>query len=207
MNETQEIIRQLGALSYGGVFIVSLLANIVIPVPEEVALLVIGFAARAGGFSLFLIIPIVMAGLLTSDIALYYASRRGNRLVTGFYNRIFKNRLTERQQWLEDNVKKVIFFSRFLVQLRFLGPFFAGQTKVSWKTFITYELAALIIYVPLVVGIGWFFHSGIENIISGINVLRNVFLIFLGLLFLFSLYESIRINTFGKRTRKKNKKK
>ncbi len=202
MNNAQEIITHLGALSYGGVFIISLLSNVVIPVPEEVALLAVGYGARATGLSLWLIIPIVIAGLLASDLILYYFSRRGNRLVTGFYNRIFKNRLTERKQWLEDNVKKVIFFSRFLVQLRFLGPFFAGQTKVSWKTFVAYELAALVIYVPIVVGAGWFFRHGIANIIGGINVVRNIVLIVLGLLFLISLYESIRVNTFGRRKRK-----
>lgn len=201
MNNTQEIITQLGALSYGGVFVISLLSNVVIPVPEEVALLALGYGARATHLSLALLIPIVMAGLLASDLILYYLSRRGNRLVTGFYNRIFKNRLTERRQWLEDNVKKVIFFSRFLVQLRFLGPFFAGQTKVSLKTFLLYELAALVIYVPIVVCVGWFFHNSILNIISGINVVRNIVLIVLGSLILVSLYESIRSRTFGKRAR------
>jgi membrane protein DedA with SNARE-associated domain len=199
MTGTQQIIQQLGNLSYGGVFIISLLANIVIPVPEEIGLLAIGYGSREVGLSLILIIPIVILGLLTSDLVLYYLSRRGNKIVTGFYNRIFRNRLTERKQWLEDNVKKVIFFSRFLVQLRFLGPFFAGQTKVSWKTFVIYELAALIIYVPLVVGIGWVFHNSIENIADGINVVRNIILIVFAGLFLFSLYESIRRNTFGKR--------
>lgn len=205
MTETQEIVKQLGNLSYGGVFIVALLANIVIPVPEEIGLLAIGYGTRAAGLSLVLIIPIVMIGLLISDLVLYYLSRRGNKVVTGFYNRIFRNRLTERKQWLEDNVKKVIFFSRFLVQLRFLGPFFAGQTKASWKTFIMYEIAALVIYVPLVVGIGWIFHNSIENIAGGINVVRNIILIVFAGLFLFSLYESIRRSTFGKR--KINKKK
>ncbi len=202
MTEAQEIISKLGTLSYGGVFVLSLLANVVIPVPEEVALLAIGYATRAAGLSLVLIIPIVMIGLLVSDLVLYYFSRKGNKLITAFYNRIFKNRLAGHKQWLEDNVTKVIFFSRFLVQLRFLGPFFAGQTKVSWKRFVVYELAALIIYVPLVVGIGSIFHKSIENIIDGINVVRNIMLIVLALLILFSVYESIRVNTFGKLRKK-----
>ncbi len=201
MNETSTIISHISALSYGGVFVLSLLANVVVPVPEEVALLAIGYASHATGMSLLLIIPIVMSGLLISDLILYYFSRKGNRLVEGFYNRIFRNRLADRKQWLEDNVNKVIFFSRFLVQLRFLGPFFAGQTKVSWKTFVMFELAALIIYVPLVVGAGSLFHSSIKNIISGINVVRNVVLIFFAVLILISLYESIRNRAFGKRTK------
>lgn len=192
MTETQELIRHVSTLSYGGIFIISLLANIVIPVPEEVVLLALGYASRAANWNLFIIVPIVMAGLLISDLILYYFSRQSNKLVVGFYNRIFKHRLEGRRQWLEHNVKKVIFFSRFLVQLRFLGPFFAGQTKVSLKTFLSYELLALVIYTPIVVTIGWLFHNSVEHIVSGINVFRNIILIIAGTLLLFSLYRSVR---------------
>lgn len=159
----------------------------------------LGYATRAAHWSIVIIIPIVMLGLLSSDLVLYYFSRKGNRFVVGFYNRIFKKRLHERHQWLERNVKKVIFFSRFLVQLRFLGPFFAGQTKVHWKTFVFYEILAMLIYVPLVVGAGWLFHNSIENIVSGINVARNLILIAVGLLLLGSLYRSVR-RAFRKHT-------
>ena len=204
--ETEGIIAHLNTLSYGGVFILSLLANVFIPVPEEVVLLALGYAVRAAGWNLPLTVVIVISGLLISDLVLYWLSRKGNKLVMGFYNRIFKNRLADRKQWLENNVNKVIFFSRFLVQLRFLGPFFAGQTKVHWKTFLFYELLAMIIYVPLVIGAGWLFHNSIQNIIGGINVVRNVILTVLGLLVLFSIYESIRMNTLGKRARRAKKK-
>ncbi|MES2224552.1 MAG: VTT domain-containing protein [Patescibacteria group bacterium] len=199
MADTSALIAQLSSLSYGGIFILSLLSNVVVPVPEEISLVIIGYGAHIADYNLLIVIPIVMLGLLTSDCILYYFSKKGNRYVEGFYNRVFKNRLEERKEWLEQNIKKVIFFSRFLVQLRFLGPFFAGQTKVSWKTFLAYELAALVIYVPIVVGAGWFFHNSISNIISGINVVRNIVLITLAGLILYSLYESIKRKTYGKK--------
>ena len=197
VTQTQELIQHLRTLSYGGVFIASLLANVVVPVPEEVVLLAIGYVARSAGWSLFIIFPLVMAGLLASDLVLYYFSKKGNRLIMAFYNRIFKSRLDDRRHWLEKNVNKVIFFSRFLVQLRFLGPFFAGQTKVTWKVFIGYELLAMLIYVPLVVGAGWMFHNSVDHIINGINVVRNVILSVFGLILLFSLYKYIRNHAFG----------
>jgi membrane protein DedA with SNARE-associated domain len=205
VSETQTILTHLSTISYGGVFVLALLANIVVPVHEEVALLAIGYATRATGMLLVLVIPIVMSGLLISDLVLYSLSRSGNRLVKGFYNRVFKKRLEERTAWIEHNVKKVIFFSRFLVQLRFLGPFFAGQTKVSLKTFIMYELAALIIYVPIVVGAGVLFHRSIANIIGGINVVRNVILIALAVLILISVYESIKRSIGLRKTKNKKK--
>ena len=38
----EEAIKQLGALSYGGIWVVSFLANIVIPIPEEIILFDLG---------------------------------------------------------------------------------------------------------------------------------------------------------------------
>jgi membrane protein DedA with SNARE-associated domain len=199
MNTTQLLIEHASTLSYGGIFILSLIASVVVPVPEEISLLFIGYGLHTSHHDMLLVIPVVMAGLLISDSVIYFLSRQGNKYIEGFYNRIFKNRLEHRKEWLEENVNKVIFFSRFLVQLRFLGPFFAGQTKVSWKTFLTYELVALIIYAPLVVGAGWFFHSSINHIISGINVVRDIVLIAVAGLILYSLYESFKKKIYGKK--------
>ncbi|HTH93075.1 MAG TPA: VTT domain-containing protein [Candidatus Paceibacterota bacterium] len=192
MTETQELIQHVVTLSYGGIFLISLLANVVIPVPEEVVLLAIGYAVRAEHRPFLLVVPIIMAGLLISDLVLYYFSSKSNRFVMAFYNRLFKHQVESRRAWLERHVKKVIFFSRFLVQLRFLGPFFAGQTKVSLKIFVLYEVLAMIIYVPLVVGAGWLFHNSLEHIVSGINVIRNVVLVVAGALIVISLFRSIR---------------
>ncbi|HSE56464.1 MAG TPA: VTT domain-containing protein [Candidatus Paceibacterota bacterium] len=199
MNETQALIQHLGQFSYLGIFGISILANVVVPVPEEVVLLALGYLARGGRANIFYLIPIVMAGLLVSDIVMYTLSKHNNRLLTRFYNRFFAKRLAGREAWIETHIEKVIFFSRFLIQLRFLGPFIAGQRKVSWKKFLTYELAALVIYVPLVLWAGWYFRSRIDKIVAGIGLVRNGILIAVGITLLISLSKYIRNRTFKAR--------
>ncbi len=181
---TEDFIVKLGGLSYVGIFGISLIANILFIVPEEVVLIGLGYAARAGGADIFSVIAIVILGLLTSDAVLYTLSRGNSRIVITLYDRVFSKRiaffskkLSGNETWIEGHLDKVIFYSRFLMQLRFLGPFMAGKHKASVRTFLTYELAALVLYVPLLLWVGWYFRSRIERIIGSIDAAHTVILI------------------------------
>lgn len=179
----QSFIEELGGLSYLGIFGISLVANILFIIPEEIVLLGMGYVARAGNIDIFIVIPLVILGLLISDLILYSLSRGNNRLIHFLYDRIFSKRiaffsktLSGDEAWMENNVHKVVFYVRFLMQLRFLGPYMAGRHRLPRKTFFTYELAALIVYVPLLLWIGWYFRSRFETIISRIDVAHNIVL-------------------------------
>lgn len=183
----EDLIKELGALSYVGIFFISLISNIFIPVPEEVVVLVLGYLAGGPHFELLILLPIVLLGLLTSDIAMYFLSKKGNKIITAFYNKVFAGRLASRTEWLRTHIDKVIFFSRFLVQLRFLGPFLAGQMNVPFKRFLIIDLAALLIYVPLYLMAGFYFRSRLLFIIDGIGTVKNIIIS----LVLFALLVSI----------------
>jgi len=187
VNETQIILSELGALSYIGIFVVALLTNVFVPVPEEVILLCLGYLAGIGKLSAFILVPIVTLGLLVSDITIYYLSKRGNKFVKGFYNKFFAKRVSEKEEWVEKHINKVIFFSRFMIQLRFLGPFLAGNFQVKFKRFLAYDMLALVIYVPLYIFIGWFFHNRILEIVNNVNKAKNIALIIVATIAGFSL--------------------
>lgn len=184
---TEDLIKELGALSYLGIFGISLISNIFIPVPEEAVVLILGYLAGGTNFDLMILFPVVLLGLLISDIAIYLFSRRGNKLVSMFYDKVFASQLESKKEWISRHLGKVIFISRFLVQFRFLGPFFAGQNKVSFMRFLLIDLSALLIYVPLYLGLGLYFRSRIEQIIGGIGVARNIIITVLVLVVVFSL--------------------
>lgn len=190
MNEsTTALISQLGSLSYIGIFITSFLANVVVPVPEEVVLIIFGYLSKVHtSLSLVYLVPIVICGVLLSDIIMYSLARSNNRLVTFFYNKLFSHLFSpESSQWVGQNIKKIIFFSRFMIQFRFLGPFFAGQQKTPFKTFLLYDLLAVSFYVPLYIIIGRFFYKKLNLIIYNVNIVKNIVLVvFVGIL-VFSL--------------------
>lgn len=206
MHGTAEtFIASLGGLSYLGIFAISLVANILFIVPEEVVLLGLGYAARAGGVDIFAVIPLVITGLLTSDAVLYALSKGNSRAIHFLYERIFSKRvaffskkLSGDESWMEKHLEQVIFYSRFLMQLRFIGPFMAGKHKASIRTFFTYELAALVIYVPLLLWIGWYFRSRIEHIIDRIDLAHNIVLIAVIALLLLPFIQSLFRRAMGK---------
>ncbi len=192
MSATQELIKEVGLLSYMGIWFVSIISNVVIPVPEEVVLLVLGYLSGGPKLDGVLLLPVVLSGLLVSDIAMYFFARRGNKLVSTFYDKVFASRIESKREWIDRNINKVIFFSRFLIQLRFLGPFFAGQTKMPFRKFFFLDLAALLVYVPLYLFIGWYFRNRIDFIAGGVNKVRNIIIIVALSLVLFSIFKFLR---------------
>lgn len=192
MTGTEDLINQIGLLSYVGIWFVSLISNVVIPVPEEAVIIVLGYLAAGPKFNGFILLPLVLSALLTSDIIMYFFSRRNNKLVSVFYDKIFASRLESKREWIDKNIDKVVFFSRFLVQLRFLGPFFAGQTGMKFKKFLLLDLGALLVYVPAYLLIGRYFRSRINFIIGGIGVVRNIIIIIGIGIILFALLRYIK---------------
>jgi membrane-associated protein len=194
MSEAGEIIKEISALSYLGMWLVSVLANVVIPVPEEIILLAFGYLAGTPAINGFILVPLVISGLLTSDTLMYLFSRRGNKILSTFYDKMFARQLGKgkRQEWVDRNLNKAVFFSRFMLQLRFLGPFLAGQKKMSFKMFFSLDLLALVVYVPIYMALGWYFHSRIDDIVEKINAVKNAVIIILSILALFWLMRFLR---------------
>jgi membrane-associated protein len=188
MAGTEEVINQLGALSYGSIWFVSFLSNVVIPIPEELVLLALGYLSGTGAVNGWIIMPLVLSALLINDIVLYYLSKRGSKFTTFLYNKLFASRIKKHgDRWVDMNIGSIIFFSRFLVQLRFIGPFLAGSRHIPIKKFIIYDFLALLVYVPLFVGLGWYFHNRFALIMEEVGFVRNGIFILLGGIILYSI--------------------
>lgn len=192
METGQEIIRHISTLSYVGIFGISFIANILVPVPEEVVILAIGYVAGTGAINFWLTLGLVILGSLISDMGMFWLSRHDNKWVKGFYTKIFSRVFPVDHEFLVQHSSKVIFLARFLVQLRFLGPFIAGQVRVSWKKFIAYDLAALLIYVPLLMWAGHYFAKRIDSVFSGVNQAKNIIIVIAGIMILWSFTKMIR---------------
>jgi membrane protein DedA with SNARE-associated domain len=192
METGQEIIRQVGAMSYLGIFFLSFMANIIVPVPEEIVILAIGYVAGVGIINFWITLPVVIAGAFVSDLGMFWLSRHDNKIVKGFYTRVFSKVFPIDHDFLARHSEKVIFCSRFLVQLRFLGPFIAGQVRVSWKKFIIYDLIALLVYIPVLMWAGHYFAIRIDSIFDGVNQVKNVVIIVAVIFVIWSLGKLIR---------------
>lgn len=185
MEDSNAIIASLGGLSYFGVLILAMLSNMFIPVPEEIILVVMGYLSGNGQFMYPLVMGIFILGLMISDYALYSLTLHGSRLVQGFIKRLQKRGLLKNEGYTRRHIKKIIFFSRFLVYLRFIGPVMSGYLKVDRKTFLTHNFLALVVYVNIFLGLGHHFHKQIEIITDGVARFKNYLLT--GLLIIFTI--------------------
>ncbi len=206
METGQEIIKQVGALSYLGLFGISLMANVVIPVPEEIIIIAIGYAVGAGVFGFWPAFAVVLLGALISDIIMYTLSRSRNKYVTMVYEKLFAKIIPMSQDFIERHIKKIVFISRFVVNLRFIGPFLAGRVRMSWKQFIVWNTGALAVYIALSFWAGHYFAARIESIFTGVGTFKNIILILIGIVVISSIGQIIKkaFFTFEKKGEKNN---
>ncbi len=80
-SELQTALVTVSGLSYLGIFGISLLANMIVPVPEEVFLLALGYLVAKGFFHPVVIVGIVIVGFMISDTVLFFLARKGNRFL------------------------------------------------------------------------------------------------------------------------------
>lgn len=191
MEETNFVIQSIGELEYGGLFLLALAANMIVPVPEEVLLLISGYLTGVGVFGYFTVAIIFISGMFISDIVLFYFSRRGGKYIDKLKNKIRNKHLADDGDFVKRNIKKIIFISRFLVYIRFIGPVLAGSSKTKWTTFLFYDFIALLVYVPFVLFIGNYFHENISLIIDGVARFKNYALFALFLIGVYLLFKYI----------------
>lgn len=192
MNGSEEIIKHVGALSYLGIFFVSFLANVFVPIPEEIIILAIGYAAGTGKISPFIAGPLVIIGALLSDMMMFELSRRGNRLIKIAHDKFFSKIVPLKDEFVKEHINKIIFGSRFMVQMRFLGPFLAGKIKTSYKTFFMYDLLAITVYVTFLMWAGHYFENRISRIFDGIGQFKNILFGVVGIVILIGIFKYIR---------------
>ncbi len=172
-----DFIHQLGGLSYLGVFGISILAMIVLPFPEEITLISLGYLAGIGVFHLPILIPVIMAGLFVSDFFIYQLAYHGSKITTKFYTKMFAEKFDFLQEMTDEKLERLIIFSRFLIYFRFLAGFLAGYYKISFKRFVGYELVSLSVYTVLFVSLGYFLRNQLERVIAGVGVVQNTILV------------------------------
>lgn len=190
--ELQSALVTVSGLSYLGIFGISLLANMIVPVPEEVFLLALGYLVAKGFFHPVLIVGIVLVGFMISDTVLFFLARRGNTFLLRIRDMFMRRLSLTNSEFIMGHMNKIIFFSRFLIQFRFLGPVIAGSYNVPYRHFFKINAIALCVYVPLVVVVGHYFEDRIGQIASGVGVVRNIILAVVAVLVFLALFKLMR---------------
>lgn len=196
MDKFQQIVANLGAVSYLGIVGATFVANLFPGVPEEIFLIALGYLIGKHVFIWWLCLVLVVPALFITDNILYFLAYRGNKAVRVAGNFLMGGTLDKRLPFIEQHIGHIVFFSRFIFQARFLGPFLAGTVRYPYKKFILREIFALIIYVPLAFWIGMYFENRIADIISGVGIVGNIVLMVFAILIVVFVINLVKKHLF-----------
>ena len=169
MEHVQDIIASSSDIPIIGIYALPIIANIFPGIPEEIFLLAVGYLVREGSFSFLGAYVIFMAGFFTVDLVLFSISRRGASFAR-FMEKKFKSmNIHIKTEQIRKHQAMIIFISRFIPFLRWMGPVLTGMSHVSYKKFMRSNFVALLVYVPFVLFLGIVFHHQINKLIEGFN--------------------------------------
>lgn len=173
--DTASLLAYFERGSYLAYFILLALGGYVIPIPEEVLLLTVGYAVAAGIGRLDVTVAVAVVSILTSDFVVFLLSRHGGRVVTWLKKRVSERQISRYEELMKFHVGKTIFLARFTIGLRFLSVVLAGSFRVPKRVFLWYDFLALIIYTPLLIFLGYRFHQQFVAVLSTAKVIRHLF--------------------------------
>ncbi len=159
-------------LSYLGVFAAMATSGYIVPLPEEIILLVGGYLIAGHIVNPYAMIAVSILGAIAGDTFIYYICHRGSRFALKLRARAEK-KFHRYIGWFRAHEGKAIFTTRFILGMRFISPVISGLLNVPWYTFVFYNSLAALIFVPLVSAIGYFFHDHIDRALSLTMVLKH----------------------------------
>lgn len=163
--------------SYVGLFSILLAAGFGFPMPEDIPLIVSGYLVREshGDLTTPLLLMCLtgLAGVMAGDSALFFLGRRyGPAIVEKrWFRRIAKPWLIERaRQKYEHHGAKILFAGRFMPGLRCVLFLTAGVFRVPYWKMLAFDGSAAAISIPLLVWLGWYFHTHINAVFTSAKV-------------------------------------
>lgn len=175
-----EVSSLVTQLSTGSILFIAgstIVANVFPGIPEELFLILMGSVVASGAVPFWLAFLILWVSLMIVDQGLYWLVRSGGdflkKVFNGFKKKVFGDALDSRLDFIEKHITKIVVGSRFVFQVRFLGPFLAGTVKMPWKKFTFWNAFALGLYVPLMLILGKYIGDRVERIADGIKTVTN----------------------------------
>lgn len=166
--------------SYLAIFFFALLAGLLLPIPEEIVLVVTGYLAKSGIVNPYLAAFICIFAFAIGDNILFKLSLRNNKYVTKLIHEVFSLKfISKRKDFLERHIGATIFVSRFMPYLRFIAPVFSGYVKASQKKFMLFNTLAISIYASFLIWVGYFFSDYLNVIVVEIGKIKHVLFILL----------------------------
>ncbi len=150
-----DLTQLIDAWGYAAIFLIVVLGNVGLPVPEETVLTVGGYLAWQGHLRLPVVVLVGIVSAVAGDNMSYWLGRLFGprilrRLVAAAPERVERTR-----RFVLRYGALAVFVARFVTGLRFMAGPLAGSTELAPGRFFIANLLGAVVYVPIIVGAGY----------------------------------------------------
>ena len=143
---------------YPAIFLLVFLGNLGLPIPEETVLTLAGFLVWKGELQFLITTVVGIASAVAGDNFGYWVGRHlGVRAALRYGRFVFitAERVVKMQGFMSRYGAAGVFLARFFPGIRFLAGPLAGTSSMPYRKFFIANLCGAIIYVPLMVSLGY----------------------------------------------------
>jgi membrane protein DedA with SNARE-associated domain len=154
---------------YLALFLLVILGNIGLPVPEETILVLAGYMCWRGELHLPVVLVIGVVSAVGGDNIGYWLGHRYGRAALERHATWLlghPRRLTMMQEFVARRGPLAVFIARFVPGLRFMAGPLAGALGMPFPTFFGANLFGALCYVPIVVGLGYTIGYGLGEYVE-----------------------------------------
>ena len=148
----------VGHWGYAAIFVVVVLGNVGLPVPEETILALAGYLVWRGKLRLSLVLAVGIVSAVVGDNIGYWLGRRYGQIALPRYARWVlghPERLDSMKAFVARRGPLAVFVARFVPGVRFTAGPLAGSLGLPFTYFLLANVAGALLYVPVAVGAGY----------------------------------------------------
>lgn len=171
--------------SYVGISVALFLTGIGMPIPEDIILLAAGYVTAKGFAELPVMMPLTCVMILVGDLVTYWLGYKFGASIVSIrpFSYVFTEaRMVKTRELYTKYGKSIIFLGRFFAGFRAWIYLFAGISKMSVWRFIFMDFLATLISVPLLVWLGFYFNSEIDEAAMLITRIKEWLVIVIGII-------------------------
>jgi membrane protein DedA with SNARE-associated domain len=161
-----DLTRLIDAWGYVAIFLIVVLGNVGLPVPEETVLTVGGYLAWRGQLRFPIVVLVAIASAITGDNIGYWLGRSYGQRALDRLTAAAPAQAARARAFVVRHGALAVFAARFVTGLRFMAGPLAGSTGLSPWRFFTANLLGAVVYAPVVVGAGYAVGHGLGDSIE-----------------------------------------
>lgn len=123
--------------------------------------------AGAGVLNIWIVSLALILGGVLGDTTSFFIGRRYGASFFNEHNKVFNlTNYRKGMEFFEKYGTKSIFFSRLLGPVSWITPFLAGVYKVSYRTYLPYNIAGVTVGIGQFLVLGYFFGANYRAVLS-----------------------------------------